>query len=188
MKKILICGATGFIGRNLLEYYSNKNEYKVRATHFKRPKIDEYKNVEWVNVDLRNPETVKDVLKDIDIVLQFAATTSGSKDILSKDDYSDIISRNWYIDTLKKCMSNFNIKSNSKVNYLRDKFYMMIHSSYINCKIELIENYKCDNKKELNKREEFYINKLKDKLIETKAILDLEYDENEKEKENEDNK
>ena len=30
-------------------------------------------------------------------------------------------------DTLKKCMSNFNIKSNSKVNYLRDKFYMMIH-------------------------------------------------------------
>ena len=34
-------------------------------------------------------------------------------------------------DTLKKCMTNFNIKSNSKVNYLRDKFYMMIHSTYI---------------------------------------------------------
>jgi len=84
MKTILICGATGFIGRNLLEYYSKKNEYKVRATHFKRPKIEEYKNVEWVNADLRNPEIVKDVLNGIDIVLQFAATTSGSKDILSK--------------------------------------------------------------------------------------------------------
>ena len=34
-------------------------------------------------------------------------------------------------ETLKKCMSNFNIKSNTKVNYLRDKFYMMIHSTYI---------------------------------------------------------
>ena len=84
MKSILICGATGFIGRNLIEFYSNKNEYKVRAIHFKRPKIEGYNNVEWVNADLRNPESVKDVLNGIDIVLQFAATTSGSKDILSK--------------------------------------------------------------------------------------------------------
>ena len=36
-------------------------------------------------------------------------------------------------DTLKKCMSNFNIKSNSKVNYLRDKFFTMIGQSYIHC-------------------------------------------------------
>lgn len=31
-------------------------------------------------------------------------TVAESKDILSKDDYADIISRNWYIDTLKKCI------------------------------------------------------------------------------------
>ena len=61
-------------------------------------------------------------------------------------------------DTLKKCMTNFNIKSNSKVNYLRDKFYMMIHSSYINCKIELIENFPCNNEEELKKRKkEIYV-------------------------------
>ena len=60
-------------------------------------------------------------------------------------------------------MSNFNIKSNSKVNYLRDKFYMMIHSSYINCKIELIENYSCDNNEELQKIKNEIYDKLKNK-------------------------
>ena len=52
-------------------------------------------------------------------------------------------------DTLNKCMSNFNIKSKSRVNWARDKFYMMIHSSYINCKIELIENFPYNNADEL---------------------------------------
>ena len=62
-------------------------------------------------------------------------------------------------------MSNFNIKSNSKVNYLRDKFYMMIHSSYINCKIELIENFPCDNNEELQKRKNEIYDKLKNKYV-----------------------
>ena len=39
-------------------------------------------------------------------------------------------------DTLRKCMSNFNIKSKSQVNWANDEFYMMIRQSYINCKIE----------------------------------------------------
>ena len=32
------------------------------------------------------------------------------------------------------------------------KFYMMIRSSYINCKIELIENYACNNAEELKNK------------------------------------
>lgn len=84
MKNILICGATGFIGRNLLDYYYNKKEYKITATHFKRPAIEGYEGVKWVNCDLRDPIQVKEILKNIDIVLQFAATTSGSKDITTK--------------------------------------------------------------------------------------------------------
>lgn len=84
MKRILICGATGFIGRNLLDYYHQNKNYQIRAIHFKRPAIEGYDGVEWVKADLRNPETVKQVLQDVDIILQFAATTSGAKDIMTR--------------------------------------------------------------------------------------------------------
>ena len=63
-------------------------------------------------------------------------------------------------DTLSKCMTNFRIKSNSRVNWAHDKLYLMIRQSYINCKIEFIENFPCNNAEELkNKKNEKY-NKL----------------------------
>jgi len=84
MKTILICGATGFIGRNLLEYYYKQGKYKIIATHYNRPAIEGYDGVKWVNIDLRDPIAVKSILNGVDIVLQFAATTSGSKDIITR--------------------------------------------------------------------------------------------------------
>tara|TARA_R100000664_G_C2748090_1_gene135548 strand:- start:618 stop:1571 length:954 start_codon:yes stop_codon:yes gene_type:complete len=84
MKTMLVCGATGFIGNNLLEYY-NKQEYKIRATYFRRPALKEkFPHVDWVKCDLRDPHQVKEVVKGVDIVLQFAATSTGAKDIVSK--------------------------------------------------------------------------------------------------------
>ena len=83
-KRILLCGATGFIGRNLLEFYYNK-DYNLRAVYNKKPPLrEEFPNAEWVKCNLNNPEEVKSVMKDVDIVLQFAATTSGAKDITTK--------------------------------------------------------------------------------------------------------
>lgn len=82
MKNILICGATGFIGRNLVEYYSKNN--KVYAVWNKRKPNFNHPNVQWVKADLRNPKDIKHIFKNIDICLQFAATTTGAKDIISK--------------------------------------------------------------------------------------------------------
>ena len=82
-KTILICGATGFIGRNLLDYYYKQGNYNIKAVHYKRPAIKEY-DVEWLEYDLRNPENVKKAVEGVDIILQFAATTTGAKDIVSK--------------------------------------------------------------------------------------------------------
>jgi GDP-L-fucose synthase len=83
-KTMLICGATGFIGRNALEYYASTNEYNIRATHYSRPPIQGLENIEWMQCDLKNAEDVKKAVKGVDIVLQFAAITTGAKDVIQK--------------------------------------------------------------------------------------------------------
>ena len=85
MEKILICGATGFIGKNLVEYYSKKSECEIRAVYNKRlPDNKDYPNVEYVKADLCNRDDVLKVTENIDIVIQAAATTSGSADIVNR--------------------------------------------------------------------------------------------------------
>jgi len=85
MNKIIILGGTGFIGRNLVEYFSTKKNFKVTATYFKTiPPKNLKKNVNWIKADLTNTKIIKKILNNQDIVLQFAATTSGSADIVKK--------------------------------------------------------------------------------------------------------
>ena len=87
MKNILICGATGFIGRNLVHYFSSKNSFQVHAVKHKK---DSYKvpnacnKVIWHDADLLSLDDVSRVLKNVDIVIQAAATTSGAKDIVNR--------------------------------------------------------------------------------------------------------
>tara|TARA_B100000035_G_scaffold278357_1_gene257255 strand:+ start:4727 stop:5671 length:945 start_codon:yes stop_codon:yes gene_type:complete len=84
MKKVLICGATGFIGKNITLGLAKNKNYIIHAVRFKRPKYSTPENVIWHKADLRNPNSVDKLIKGMDIVIQAAATTSGSKDIVSK--------------------------------------------------------------------------------------------------------
>lgn len=83
MKKVLICGATGFIGRNLVEQLSKRTDLEIHAVRFQRPAYA-CSRVIWHHADLRNPAEVDKIMRGIDIVIQAAATTSGSKDIVTK--------------------------------------------------------------------------------------------------------
>ena len=51
MYKILITGASGFIGTNLLEHF--KDKYIVRNIDFNMPKIQK-RNTYWENIDITN--------------------------------------------------------------------------------------------------------------------------------------
>lgn len=82
-KKVLVCGATGFIGRNMAEYFSGLDAYQVFAVYNKRPPF-EWPALTWVKADLTRPEEVDQVVEGMDIIVQAAATTSGSKDIVSR--------------------------------------------------------------------------------------------------------
>ena len=81
MKKVLVCGSTGFIGRNIAEALSRQPEYEVYGTHFSRPALDNLR-VKPVQANLTDPADVERVTRGMDIIIQAAATTSGAKDIV----------------------------------------------------------------------------------------------------------
>ncbi len=82
-KKLLVCGATGFIGRNLVEKLVKRKDLEIYGTHFKSPALS-IEGFESIYADLTDPSYIDDLIKDKDIVIQAAATTSGAKDIIER--------------------------------------------------------------------------------------------------------
>ena len=83
MTRVLVCGATGFIGRNIVERLAGRGDMDVHAVAFTRAAYD-VQGVTWHKADLRRAEDAGALLDGIDVVIQAAATTSGSKDIVGR--------------------------------------------------------------------------------------------------------
>lgn len=74
MYKILITGASGFIGTNLLEHFTNK--YIVRNIDFNKPKIQD-KDSYWDNIDITNYSELEKYILNFspDYIVHLAART-----------------------------------------------------------------------------------------------------------------
>jgi GDP-L-fucose synthase len=81
--KLLVCGATGFVGRNMVEHFAKSGKYDVHAVRFNRPEFAS-NGATWHKADLRDPSAVDKLLKGVDVIVQAAATTSGAKDIVTR--------------------------------------------------------------------------------------------------------
>ncbi len=81
MKKILICGASGFIGRNLFETLDKKNGLEVYGTYRSKPSAE---HPRMLHADLTQRADVERVVEGMDVIIQAAATTSGAKDIIQR--------------------------------------------------------------------------------------------------------
>lgn len=79
---IIVCGGNGFIGTNILKELVKKKNYNVFATYHKKYK--NIKKVKWIKTNLLNKKKVNKILKNKDIVIQAAAITTGSKDVIKK--------------------------------------------------------------------------------------------------------
>ncbi len=86
MKKVLVCGATGFIGRNVAEFLAAQEDYDVYGTYLDSAPFD-HPRIQMRRVDLRDKGQVDGVVRGMDIIIQAAATTSGAKEIIGKPYY-----------------------------------------------------------------------------------------------------
>lgn len=86
-RKVLVCGVTGFIGRNIAEALTARSNLEVYGTFFNSQPDDLLtgnKKIFLVHVDLTQKANVDKVICGKDVIIQAAAVTSGSKDVLTK--------------------------------------------------------------------------------------------------------
>jgi nucleoside-diphosphate-sugar epimerase len=81
-RNLVICGATGFIGRNLAERFVQRSGYNVTGLYHRRQPY-QLPGLRWVQADLTDAGQVSEAVRDADILLQAGATTSGAKDIVA---------------------------------------------------------------------------------------------------------
>ena len=87
MKNVLICGASGFMGRNIANSFIRSGKYRVYGAGKSRIPINASEYEEYFNCDLTSHVGINLVFNSgitYDVVLQAAATTSGSKDIVER--------------------------------------------------------------------------------------------------------
>ena len=71
MKKVLVCGGSGFIGQNIIKFLQKK-PYKIFATYnSKKPKGLDF--VKWIKSDLTS---IKDVRKTTHLILKSSTIPS----------------------------------------------------------------------------------------------------------------
>lgn len=77
-KKVLICGASGFIGRNLFEYLSQRSDLDVYGTYLNNPNLNKQMLSSYLlRADLTNLNHVNAMIPGFDCVIHAAAITDG---------------------------------------------------------------------------------------------------------------
>lgn len=81
-KRVLVCGASGFLGKNIFECLSRRNDLEVKGTYL----VNRYGRIDpndprFSKVDLTKEEEAHKAIRDIDVVVQMAASSTGAKDV-----------------------------------------------------------------------------------------------------------
>lgn len=91
-KKVLICGASGFVGFNLFQNLSQIEDWGIWGTYFSNHyhrlalgRFPELVKDHFLRADLTDPNQVNNIMdRGFDVVIQAAAFSSGAKDTKTK--------------------------------------------------------------------------------------------------------
>lgn len=115
MKKILVCGAGGFIGTHLVEKLKEQGHYVIGADlHY--PLYNDTKADEFIIADLRVHSNVDHVIhSDVDEIYQLAADMGGAGYIFTGEHDADIMHNS--------CQINLNVLDVMKKKGIKKVFY-----------------------------------------------------------------
>ncbi len=94
--KILVTGGAGFIGSNFIRYWTNKYpddkivnlDALTYAGNLENLKdIENNKNYEFIKGDIRDADLVNDLVKDVDLIIHFAAESHVDRSIQNSEDF-----------------------------------------------------------------------------------------------------
>lgn len=83
--KILVCGITGFIGRNIAERLIKSENIQLFGTYFKSKPSKSFTNNKQITlskIDLTDKNQVNKIVEGKDVIIQAAAVTTGSRDVI----------------------------------------------------------------------------------------------------------
>lgn len=121
MKKILVCGAGGFIGHHLVKSLKKAGNYVI-GVDLNFPEFESSSADEFIQIDLRNQQSVSRIItSDIDYIYQLAADMGGAGYIFTGDNdakimhNSAIINLNILDEMVKKGINNIFYSSSACV-------------------------------------------------------------------------
>lgn len=77
MIRVVVLGATGFVGRNVAQALADDPKFSVKAVRHRRPAWD-HPRLAWIEADLTDASDVARALTDADVVVHAAAATAGA--------------------------------------------------------------------------------------------------------------
>jgi nucleoside-diphosphate-sugar epimerase len=114
MKKILVCGAGGFIGGHLVNRLKEEG-FWVRGVDLKENEYGNNNADEFILGDLRDPETAKKVVEGIEEVYQLAADMGGAGYIFTGEHDADVMNNS--------ALCNLNVLGASQKEGVKKIFY-----------------------------------------------------------------
>lgn len=83
-KRVLVCGASGFLGFNVFQHLSKRQDLELAGTYLSNRygRIDP-KDPRFIQADLTT-NIAKEVTANQDVIIQMAANSSGAKDVIER--------------------------------------------------------------------------------------------------------